>query len=145
MAKDRPFLWANPSSELGNGHSPTELPEEYAVVAVDGSHIDVDRHLPVPCSLINIGTCILQYGTHPNAHLSNYPKLYSDEGLYLTEHGTTTREVAIEGPVLGFKRTIDEVRELEKLISEIPPTIPTCEISVARIRLKNKGGSPTPR
>ena len=125
LAKDRPFLWANPNSELGNGHSPTELPEEYAVVAVDGSHIDVDRHLPVPCSLINIGTCILQYGTHPNAHLSNYPKLYSDEGLYLTEHGTTTREVAIEGPILGFKRTIDEVRELEKLISEIPSTIPT--------------------
>ena len=54
LAKDRPFLWANPSSELGTGHSPTELPEEYAVVAADGSHIDVDRHLPVPCSLINL-------------------------------------------------------------------------------------------
>ena len=124
LSKDRPFLWANPTSKLGGAHSPSEIPKDFTVVAVDGSHIDVDRHLSIPCSLINIGTCVLQYGTQPNAQLGNYPKVYSDNGLYLTEHGTATREVPIEGPILGLKRTVDEVRELEKLVSTISSTIP---------------------
>lgn len=70
------------------------LPTDYAVLATDGSHIEVDRNRPVACHLINIGTVHLQYGSRPHAHLGSAPTLYfghepdgededHDEGLHL--------------------------------------------------------------
>ena len=36
---------------------PPSIPDDFCVAAVDGSHIDVDRHLPARCCLVNIGSC----------------------------------------------------------------------------------------
>ena len=40
-------------------------PSDFSVVATDGSHIDVNRHLPLRCALVNIGGCRLTYGEAP--------------------------------------------------------------------------------
>ena len=53
------------------------MPTDYVAVATDGSHIDVDRHLPARCYLINIGVSILTYGSRPDASLWNRPRLYA--------------------------------------------------------------------
>ena len=55
----RPFLSAGVGEGLGNANAPNSMPENFCVLSVDGSHIDVDRHMPVSCALINIGGCVL--------------------------------------------------------------------------------------
>ena len=124
-AQGRPFLWAGAREGLGESLWPAETPQDFCVLSVDGSHIDVDRHMPVTCALINIGGCVLRYGAQPGAHLFNRPSLYSGDGLYLTEQGPSVTEVPIEGAVLGFKRTIEEIRQLKPLVEDVPPDLPT--------------------
>ena len=123
-ASGRPFLWAKALDGLEGSAWPSEMPKDFCVLSVDGSHIDVDRHLPVACALINIGGCVLRYGSQPGAHLFNRPTLYSGDALYLTEHGSRVTEVPIEGPLLGLKRTIKEITELKSLIDETPMDLP---------------------
>lgn len=38
-------------------------PDSYEVIAIDGSQIYPDRHFPISCFLINIGSVILRYGS----------------------------------------------------------------------------------
>ena len=42
---------------------------------MDGSHIDVDRHLPLRCHLINLGGCAITYGANPACQLFSEPAL----------------------------------------------------------------------
>ena len=58
---------------------PPDIPDDFCVAAVDGSHIDVDRHLPARCCLVNIGSCVLTYGSAPGAVLSSHPTLYASD------------------------------------------------------------------
>ena len=82
--------------------------------------------MPVNCALINIGGCVLKYGDQPDAYLFNTPRLYSGDELYLTEQGSSVTEVPIEGAVLGLKRTIEEIKALEHLMTEqVPQDLPT--------------------
>lgn len=125
-SRKRPFLRAETRETLGNVHCPGNLPKNFCVLSVDGSHIDVDRHLSAQCALINIGGCVIKYGAQSHAYLFNTPTLYSNEQLYLTEKKSSVTEVPIEGAVLGLKRTIDEIKALEPLIIEQTPSdIPT--------------------
>ncbi len=125
-SSNRPFLWAGAAEGLGGAYWPGETPRNFCVLSVDGSHIDVDRHMPVNCALINIGGCVLKYGDQPDAYLFNTPRLYSGDELYLTEQGSSVTEVPIEGAVLGLKRTIEEIKALEHLIAEqVPQDLPT--------------------
>ena len=97
---------------------PAPLPTGYRVLATDGSHIDVDRHLPVPCALINISKVMLQYGDVSDARLESQPKLYA-----------TTEELSVgsvkdgesqppNGALIGLRRTIEEVIALAELAEE---------------------------
>ena len=97
-------------------------PQEFTVIATDGSHIDVDRHHPTPCYLINIGSVVLHYGAHPNAILDSTPHLYAtDEELMITAPGNQEgREQSIEGTLLGIKRGVEECRRLAEVSSELP-------------------------
>ncbi len=105
--------------------SPTPLPANYRAMAVDGSHIDVDRHLPVRCALVNISKVALQYGANPQARLESQPKLYaSTEELALVDP-EGAREQPLEGPLLGIKRSVDEVVALAELAEEATDDTPT--------------------
>ncbi len=107
-------------------YPPPPLPQDFCVVGVDGSHIDVDRHIPARCFLINIGVVVLRYGSQPDARLSSQPKLYAqDEELVMRDRVEPYREQAIEGAVLGARRTVEEARALAQAVADLPPDMPT--------------------
>ena len=100
------------------------LPASHAVVAVDGSHIDVDRHSPVRCFLINIGKVSLRYGEEPDAELSSTPHLVTDDASLSLRGTAGVREVPIEGPLLGMLRAVMELEALADLVDETPIDLP---------------------
>ena len=111
--------------DVSTHHPPTPPPPDYRALAVDGSHIDVDRHLPVRCVLVNIGKVALQYGANPEARLDSHPRLYQgpEEMAIIDPDGA--REQPLEGPLLGIKRSVDEVVALAELTEENTDDIPT--------------------
>ena len=126
LGQGRPYLYATPVEGLTDRYSARQVPEEFCVASVDGSHIDVDRHTPVRCYLINIGGCVLTYGSHADARLFSYPRLHSEEGeLYITAvTPESTESVAVQGPLVGLRRAVEEVKALASVAKEIPPELP---------------------
>ena len=98
-------------------------PEDFVVLASDGSHIDVDRHHSARCFLINIGIAYLQYGKSPDAWLSNSPFLYfkDDEVAISSSDG---RRAPIEGQLLGIKRSVEECRLLAEQVVKLKANLP---------------------
>ena len=125
-SQGRPYLCAGLVGGFAGRHGPGVLPESFCVASVDGSHIDVDRHIPVRCYLINVGGCLLTYGSHPDARLFSYPRLYSqDDDLYITNSSPEPYDtMAVQGPLLGLKRAVAEVRELVQVIERAPAESP---------------------
>ena len=79
-------------------------------MSVDGSHIDVDRHLPLRCHLINLGGCIITYGRDFGCQLFSEPTLaLDDDDLYMRPPDGAPGETLIAGPLLGALRTVREV------------------------------------
>ncbi len=96
-------------------------PEDFTVLATDGSQIDVDRHRQNRCYLINIGRVTLSYGTNPGAVLDSFPCLYSDdEELVISPPGVNGRGQPVEGALLGIKRGVEECRHLASMAAELP-------------------------
>jgi hypothetical protein len=96
-------------------------PADFTVLAADGSHIDVDRHQSARCYLINIGSAVICYGSHPDATLTSTPRLYSDEkDLALVPPGGG-REQLVEGTILGAKRSVEECKALAGLAAGLAP------------------------
>jgi hypothetical protein len=54
---------------VDRGYPPPHAPEAYTVLATDGSHIDVDRHAPAPCYVLNLGWAAIRYGADAAAEL----------------------------------------------------------------------------
>ncbi len=98
-------------------------PDDFIVLASDGSHVDVDRHHSARCFLINIGTVKLRYGRDPDAELLNLPSLYFKDGD-VTITSDDGRQIPIEGQLLGIKRSIEECRTLVEKTSELEADLP---------------------
>lgn len=106
-------------------YAPSSPPANYAVVGVDGSHIDVSRHLPARCYLINIGGIALRYGTPHNASPFSAPRLYaSEDELVIRDTLAPYREETISGALLDAKRSVEELQgladELRRLSADVP-------------------------
>ena len=103
--RTRPFLCAGVKSGFSERIPAPQPPTDCTVASVDGSHVDVDRHLPVRCYLINIGGCLLTYGSESDAELFSKPRLhFGDDDLYMTSPDPNVRDtVAVEGQLLGLK------------------------------------------
>ena len=115
------WLVAGLVNGLDRCHKAPPTPTEFAVIATDGSHIDVDRHRSTRCYLINIGTVILHYGASPSATLDSFPCLYAGDGdMVIVPAGVRGREQPIEGTLLGIKRSVDECQRLAELAAELP-------------------------
>lgn len=111
-----PFLAAQVTDTLLGSTAPPPAPADWTALSVDGSHIDVDRHLPVACYLLNLGGCVLTYGQGSDARFFSRPHLAAREDeLYLRDSASANREEAITGNLLGLHRT---VRELTVLLAE---------------------------
>ena len=100
------------------------LPASYTALAVDGSHIDVDRHLPVQCFLINTGRVRIQYGDSPGAWLDSEPRLYADDDSLHVFERDGGRSRPLEGPLLGAMRAVEELRALADLARQSNPDVP---------------------
>ena len=125
QSRGRPFLAAQADEGLLGSHGPTEPPSDWSVLAVDGSHIDVDRHLPVGCYLINLGGCVLTYGSMPDAQLFSRPHLaWEPDELYLSDPQNPAHEEPITGSVLGMLRTVQELERLAEAAEDCPPDLP---------------------
>ena len=92
---------------------------------MDGSHIDVDRHLPIQCFLINIGRVRIRYGGSPGAWLDSEPRLYADDDSLHVFDAEGSRSRPLEGPLLGAMRAVEELRALAALARQSDPEIPT--------------------
>ncbi len=113
------WLVAEPVERLDCHYPVPPPPDEFTVIASDGSQIDVDRHLSARCFIINIGSVILIYGSNPDAILDSSPRLYSDEkGLIMTAPDGKGREQPIEGALLGIRRSVEECRRLAAMAAE---------------------------
>lgn len=110
------WLLARPVEPLDTVYDLPERPSAYALVASDGSQIDMDRHGGAACALVNIGRVFLRYGERPLARLSSQPALYySEEDLYLSDGA---RRVLIEGNYLSARRDVEEGLALVGLADE---------------------------
>lgn len=110
------WLLARPIEPLNTVHNAPPHPPDYAVIATDGSHIDIDRHGAALCYVLNIGRVYLRYGAHPAAKLSSRPMLrFRDEDLYLIDG---MRRVLIAGNYLSAQRDVAEGVELVALADE---------------------------
>jgi hypothetical protein len=115
------WLVAEPVEKLDSRYPAPTLPDEFTILATDGSQIDVDRHLSARCYIINIGSVILSYGSKPYAMLDSSPNLYSDEkDLVMTAPDGKGRQQPVEGALLGIKRGVEECRRLAAMAVAIP-------------------------
>ena len=104
---------------------PPEVPADWTALSVDGSHIDVDRHLPLRCHLINLGGCIITYGRDFGCQLFSEPALAVEEiDLYLRSPDGARGETLIAGPLLGALRTVREVERLADAVKSLPDDRP---------------------
>jgi hypothetical protein len=124
-ASERPYLAALPMDRLLGSYDAAPAPTDWCVAAVDGSHIDVDRHLPVSCFLVNLGGCVLSYGSRPDATFFSQPHLALEpEELYLTDPGNPAQEETVSGALLGLVRTVWELERLAEVVETLPPDQP---------------------
>ena len=115
------WLVARLVEPIDRHYQPQAAPKEFTVIATDGSHIDVDRHHPTQCYLINVGGVVLHYGAKLEAALDSVPHLYaSDEELFITSPEMQGREQPVEGALLGIKRGVEECKRLAELCAELP-------------------------
>ena len=123
--KQRPYLAAEVEESLLGAYPPPPPLADWVVAAVDGSHIDVDRHLPVACYLLNFGGCVLTYGSKPNAALFSEPHLATTrEELYISDPSPSTSEEMISGGLVGLVRSVKELETLANTIKQCPADLP---------------------
>ena len=127
----RPYISARTGPEgLLGSRPPPDAPQDWVALSVDGSHIDVDRHLPLRCHLINLGGCVITYGRDFGCQLFSEPSLaVEDIDLYLRSpdgaSGDGARgETLIAGPLLGALRTVREVERLADAVESLPDDRP---------------------
>ncbi len=118
------WLTAGIDGALSERYPAPPLPANYAVVAVDGSHVDADRHSPARCYLVNIGCVELRYGEAPYAELGSTPTLCVREAELTLRDSRGPREVPIEGALLGMLRAVMEVEALADAVARCPEGLP---------------------
>ena len=125
------MAWSLPTAVDGPGEAfpAPDPPEDYRVLATDGSDIGTDRDIPARCYVINVGVVSLTYGSRPNADLGSRARLYAgDDELVIRDGDAPFRQVGIEGTVLAAKRMAEEAIALAEAAAESSPGLPTLAI-----------------
>ena len=139
------FLPAEAVEGPGGVFDPPSTPADFSVVAADGSHIDVNRHLPLRCALINIGGCRLTYGGAPDAEMFSRPRLRtSDAELFLQDPNSPSARQPVEGALMGLVRTVEEAAALADAV-EAGGGLPTLALLDGTLVLWELGGELPPR
>lgn len=122
------WLMGKPLVEPLDAHyAPSQPPTDYIVVAADGSHIDVDRHIPVRCYLLNVGWACIGYGAYAGlTELTSEPSLnFADEDLTFDDDHDASHQERVAGSFLSALRSVKEMEKLADLIETLPPEAPT--------------------
>ena len=125
------MAWSLPSARgsPGEAYPAPPPPEDYRVIATDGSDIGTDRNIPARCYVINIGVASLTYGSGSHAELSSRARLYArDKELFIRDGDSPFRQVGIEGTVLAAKRMAEEAMALAETVALSPTSLPTLAI-----------------
>jgi hypothetical protein len=138
------WLVAGLTNELTGSHKPEPCPSDFAVIAVDGSHIDVDRHSAARCCLINIGSVVLRYGQKPDATLRSQPALYASRQDLTIADPLGSGEQALERDLLGIKRAVAETEALAELCEGLPPQLPALALLDGSLIMWGLGGQAYP-
>ena len=139
------FLPAEAVEAPGGVFDAPSTPADFSVVAADGSHIDVNRHLPLRCALINIGGCRLTYGGVPDAEMFSRPRLRtSDAELFLQDPALPSARQPVEGALMGLVRTVEEAAALADAV-EAGGALPTLALLDGTLVLWELGGELPPR
>lgn len=140
------FLPAEAVEPPGAAFDAPAPPSDFSVVATDGSHIDVNRHLPLRCALVNIGGCRLTYGSAPAAELFSRPALRTtDADLFLQDPDTPSARQAVEGALMGLVRTVEEATALADAVDAGDSGLPTLALLDGTLVLWELGGELPPR
>src|SRR4030042_5367616 len=119
------WLVADAANKLDTHETPPACPQDFVVLATDGSHIDVDRHRSAHCFLINSGTAELEYGKTPDARLYNLSSLYFEDKDTIIPSPQGNSYEQVEGALLGIRRSIEECRSLADSASKLDHNLPT--------------------
>jgi hypothetical protein len=119
-----PWLLACPAEPLDTVRPLPACPPAYALAASDGSQIDLDRHGPAECYLINVGLVLLRYGVDPTCRLWATPRLcYTEDELALVDPGSG-RRYAVEGALVSATRDVAEGQLLAHIAADLDPDLP---------------------
>jgi hypothetical protein len=138
------WLVAGITNELSGSHKPILCPPDFAITAVDGSHIDVDRHTSARCCLINIGSVFLHYGQKPDAILHSEPMLYASEQELTIVDPLGSGAQPIERDLLGIKRAVAECQALVELCEGLPTNLPALALLDGSLVMWGLGGQAYP-
>lgn len=97
-------------------HSPPDPPENYEVMAADGSQIYPDRHAAALYFVINIGAIRLQPGSGLPPITNSRPKLFHSPQDLFDESGAL-----LGSEYINARRDVAELAELARLAEEIAP------------------------
>ena len=124
-ARTLTWLAASIPHDLKGRFRAPDAPLDYAVIGVDGSHVDADRNMPVHCYLINIGSCDITYGHHAQAQLESTPFLFSrEEDFRFGNPDFPLEATPVDSTILGLKRSLMELETTVSLIEQHHNTNP---------------------
>ncbi|MFN8534749.1 MAG: DNA double-strand break repair nuclease NurA [Dehalococcoidia bacterium] len=107
---------------LGDRHRVACIPDDFAVIAADGSAINVDRHSPLGCYVINVGWAVIRYGSQPDCVLNAESSLEVRRLTYVDPEDHAVRP--IDGQLLGIQLSIAEFERVAELVEGLPPDLP---------------------
>ena len=104
------WLPALPDQSFNRAYPAPTAPDDFSVLATDGSFILPDRHSPARFYLINIGRVHLHYGSAPDADLSSTAELrYREQELQVDGR------IPVNPAILGMRRAADELAALAQM------------------------------
>jgi hypothetical protein len=128
------------------GYPAPPVPPAYAALAVDGSHIDVDRHAAAGCYVLNLGWSAIFYGVSRPPELASRADVQpSTASLVERDDEDASKEDVIRGEVLSLLRSVRELAQLATLAAGLPPEIPQIVLLDGNLGLWNVTQAPISR
>ena len=120
------------------GYAPPAAPARYTALATDGSHIDVDRHAPAPCYVLNLGWAAIRYGGGASAELAAQAELEpTAASLLVPDEEDASADHAIRGETLALLRGVRELARLADLAEQEPADAPALALLDGNLGLWN--------
>lgn len=109
------FMPALPGDALTTRVDAPAAPDDFTVLATDGSFMLPDRHSPARFHLLNVSRVRLEYGAQPRAELSATPEFRFGEAVERIDG-----QFPITDALRGARRAADELVALAALATDTP-------------------------